>query len=37
MSSDRALLEVRNLTVDYVGDNSIARAVDGIDFDIREG
>ena len=37
MSSDRALLEVRNLTVDYVGDNSIARAVDGIDFDILEG
>ena len=37
MSSDRVLLEVRNLTVDYVGDNSIARAVDGIDFDIREG
>jgi peptide/nickel transport system ATP-binding protein len=37
MSSDRALLEVRNLTVDYVGDNSIARAVDSIDFDIREG
>ncbi len=37
MSSDRVLLEVRNLTVDYVGDNSIARAVNGIDFDIREG
>ncbi len=37
MSSDRALIEVRNLTVDYVGDNSIARAVNGIDFDIREG
>jgi len=37
MSSDRVLLEVRNLTVDYVGDNSIARAVNGIDFDIHEG
>ncbi|KQN72502.1 ABC transporter ATP-binding protein [Devosia sp. Leaf64] len=37
MSSDRALLEVRNLTVDYVGEHSIARAVNGIDFDIREG
>ncbi len=37
MSSDRALIEVRDLTVDYVGDNSIARAVNGIDFDIREG
>jgi peptide/nickel transport system ATP-binding protein len=37
MSSDRVLLEVRNLTVDYVGENSIARAVNGIDFDIREG
>ena len=30
-------MEVRDLTVDYVGDNSIARAVNGIDFDIREG
>ena len=37
MSSDRALIEVRNLTVDYVGEHSIARAVNGIDFDIREG
>ena len=37
MSSDRVLMEVRDLTVDYVGDNSIARAVNGIDFDIREG
>ena len=32
-----ALLEVRNLTVDYVGANSVARAVNGIDFDIRPG
>ncbi len=37
MSSDRVLMEVRDLTVDYVGENSIARAVNGIDFDIREG
>ncbi len=37
MSSDGVLMEVRDLTVDYVGDNSIARAVNGIDFDIREG
>ena len=37
MSSDRVLIEVRGLTVDYVGDHAIARAVDGIDFDIREG
>lgn len=37
MSSDRAMIEVRNLTVDYVGENSVARAVNGIDFDIREG
>jgi peptide/nickel transport system ATP-binding protein len=37
MSSDRVLLEVRNLTVDYVGEHSVARAVNGIDFDIREG
>jgi peptide/nickel transport system ATP-binding protein len=34
---DRPLLEVRDLTVDYVGDNSISRAVNGIDFDIRAG
>jgi len=31
------LMEVRNLTVDYVGENSIARAVNGISFDIRRG
>ncbi len=37
MSSDRVLLEVRNLTVDYVGEHSVARAVNGINFDIREG
>ena len=37
MCSDRVLLEVRNLTVDYVGDHSVARAVNGINFDIREG
>ena len=32
MSSDRALIEVRNLTVEYVGEHSVARAVSGIDF-----
>jgi len=32
-----ALLEVRNLTVDYVGANAVSRAVNGIDFDIRPG
>ncbi len=37
MSPDRSLLEVRGLTVDYVGDTSVARAVNGIDFDIRAG
>ena len=37
MSSDAPLLEVRDLTVDYVGDNSIARAVNGISFDIGRG
>ena len=37
MSSSQSLLEVRNLTVDYVGENAIARAVDGVNFDIREG
>jgi oligopeptide/dipeptide ABC transporter, ATP-binding protein, C-terminal domain len=37
MSSDRALIEVRKLTVDYVGEHSVARAVNGINFDIREG
>ncbi|WP_425283847.1 ABC transporter ATP-binding protein [Devosia chinhatensis] len=31
------MIEVRNLTVDYIGDNSVARAVNGIDFEIREG
>jgi len=35
--SETPLLEVRNLTVDYVGANSVARAVNGIDFDIRPG
>ena len=30
-------MEVRGLTVDYVGETSVARAVNGIDFDIREG
>lgn len=35
--SSEALLEVRNLTVDYVGDQSVARAVNGISFDIRRG
>jgi peptide/nickel transport system ATP-binding protein len=37
MSSEAPLLEVRDLTVDYVGDNSIARAVNGISFDIGRG
>ncbi|MEO8240981.1 MAG: ABC transporter ATP-binding protein [bacterium] len=41
MSSDliapMPLLQVRNLTVDYIGENAIARAVNGIDFDIAEG
>ena len=37
MSPDRTLLEVRGLTVDYVGDTAVARAVNGIDFDIRAG
>ena len=37
MSSDRALIEVRNLTVDYVGEHSLARAVNSINFDINEG
>jgi len=37
MFSDRALIEVRKLTVDYVGEHSVARAVNGINFDIREG
>jgi peptide/nickel transport system ATP-binding protein len=32
-----SLMEIRNLTVDYVGENSIARAVNGISFDIRKG
>jgi peptide/nickel transport system ATP-binding protein len=36
MFSD-TLMEVRDLTVDYVGENSIARAVNGISFDIRKG
>ncbi len=35
--SEAPLLEVRNLTVDYVGANSVSRAVNGIDFDIRPG
>ena len=37
MLSEAPLIEVRNLTVDYVGDNSVARAVNGIDLDIRPG
>ncbi|WIY53581.1 ABC transporter ATP-binding protein [Devosia sp. YIM 151766] len=37
MSSDRAMIEVRSLTVDYIGESSVARAVNGIDFDIKEG
>jgi peptide/nickel transport system ATP-binding protein len=37
MSSEPPLIAVRNLTVDYVGANSISRAVNGIDFDIARG
>ena len=36
MSSER-LIQVRNLTVDYIGEHSIARAVNGIDFEIAGG
>lgn len=32
-----SLLEVRNLTVDYVGESGVARAVNGISFDIKPG
>lgn len=32
-----SLLEVRNLTVDYVGESGVARAVNSISFDIRPG
>jgi peptide/nickel transport system ATP-binding protein len=35
--SSEALVEVRDLTVDYVGDSGIARAVNGISFDIGRG
>ena len=31
------MLQVRDLTVDYIGENAIARAVNGISFDIAEG
>jgi peptide/nickel transport system ATP-binding protein len=37
MSPEAPLVEVRDLTVDYVGDSSIARAVNGISFDICRG
>src|SRR5689334_7225236 len=37
MSSEAPLVEVRDLTVDYVGDSGIARAVNGISFDIGRG
>ena len=37
MSPDAPLVEVRDLTVDYVGDNGIARAVNGISFDLKPG
>ena len=41
MSSDPLIppsfIEVRNLTVDFIGEHSIARAVNGIDFEIAEG
>lgn len=32
-----ALMEVRNLAIDYVGDNEVLRAVNGISFDIKRG
>ena len=35
--SSEPLVKVRNLTVDYVGVNSIARAVNGVDLDIMPG
>jgi peptide/nickel transport system ATP-binding protein len=35
--SDAALVEVRDLTVDYVSENAVARAVNGISFDIKPG
>ena len=37
MSSEAPLVEVRDLTVDYVGDSAIARAVNGISFEIGRG
>src|SRR3569833_4271880 len=37
MSPDAPLVEVRDLTVDYVGANGIARAVNGISFDLSPG
>ena len=37
MLSEAPLVEVRDLTVDYVGDAGVARAVNGISFDIRRG
>ncbi len=37
MLTQPPLIEVRNLTVDYVGANAVSRAVNGIDFDIRPG
>ena len=37
MSHETPLVEVRDLTVDYVGDAGIARAVNGISFDIGRG
>jgi peptide/nickel transport system ATP-binding protein len=35
--TDSPLVEVRDLTVDYVGDSGIARAVNGISFDLKPG
>jgi peptide/nickel transport system ATP-binding protein len=35
--TDAPLVEVRDLTVDYVGDSGIARAVNGISFDLKPG
>jgi peptide/nickel transport system ATP-binding protein len=37
MSSDRVLMKVRDLTVDYMGDFEVLRAVENVSFDIREG
>jgi peptide/nickel transport system ATP-binding protein len=37
MSSKESLMQVRDLTIDYVGDHEVLRAVSGISFDIKRG